>query len=539
MLKKVFLFTLLLFFVGPIFVLFAKIDPALLQESLNSNSFSKALGNTLMSGFFGALISILFGLYFAHFFAKYQWKNKRIQRLGLLIPYLVPNFVLASAYVIAWNPVSGILTPYISFPGEIYGLWGMTFIFGVVHAPLVFLILEDKIQKIDPVFFEASKVSGASSVKTFFSIELPLLLPSLLSSLSLCFSLNISAFAIPAWLGAPEKTYTLTYKVYQTLQLGSQDGIPTAAGISLVLFLLAIPSLILNYWIQRNEKKYMLISGKASRKNETNLSPKKLYSFQTVYFFTQLFFWVFPLSILITSTFLKPGCLQQEGLACFQDMSLRSYNYVLFELSETRQAILNSLFYGTLSSIGIILLGLLVLLVLYSKKTLLQMSEWIFTIPLATPGAILALGLIVTYSGQFGVNLYNTAWIVVVAYILKHFNMAFLPIRNGLMNLHPSLVEASQISGATHKRAWFDIVIPILKPDIMGVFFLVLIPILGELTMSVFLTSPNFKSIGTVLFDLQDYADQASAGALSVILIFMILLMNQITRWISRGRLGY
>lgn len=528
-----------IFFLGPIFVLFTKIDPILFQETLSSKSFLKSLNVTLISGFGGAVLSAIFGVYFAHFFSKYQWKFKRIQRLGFLIPYLIPNCILAAAFVVAWNPVSGILTSSLPFPGELYGTWGMTFIFGVVHAPLVFLILEDKMQKIDPVFFEASQVSGANSVKTFFKIELPLLLPAILSAMSLCFSLNISAFAIPAWIGAPEKAYALTYKVYQTLQLGGEDGISQSAGLSLILFLLAIPSLALNVWIQKSEKKYLLITGKASRKMESIFTSKKFYMFQASYVFCMFIFWILPLAVLFLSTFVKPGCLQQNGLACFQDASLKSYEYILFELPDTKQALTQSLIYGTLSGILIITLSLIALMFFSNKKTFQQTLEWFFAIPIATPGAILALGLIVSYSGQFGINLYNTAWIAVVAYVLKHMNMAFLPIRNGLMNIHASLVEAAQISGASKKRAWKDIVVPILKPDIMGVFFLVLIPILGELTMSVFLASPNFKSIGSVLFELQDYADQASASALSIVLVLLILFMNQITRWLSRGKLGY
>ena len=57
--------------------------------------------------------------------------------------------------------------------------------------------------------------------------------------------------------------------------------------------------------------------------------------------------------------------------------------------------------------------------------------------------------------------------------------------------------------------------------------------------MSIFLTSPSFRSIGTVLFDLQDYADQSSAAALSILLVLMILALNETARILSKGKLGY
>jgi iron(III) transport system permease protein len=242
---------------------------------------------------------------------------------------------------------------------------------------------------------------------------------------------------------------------------------------------------------------------------------------------------------LLLSTLVKPGCLQQEGLACFSEPTARAYTYVLFELKETASAARGSLGYGTLSAITILLLSIGSLILLARNRVALQISEWIFSVPLSTPGAILALGLIVVASGRYGINLYNTPWIVVAAFLIKHLSLAFQPLRTGYGAISESLIEAARLSGASPSRIWGRIVLPILRPEWMGGFFLVLIPILGELTMSIFLASPSFRSFGTVLFDLQDYADQASAAALSILLVGLVLLLNQLAYTVSRGKLGY
>jgi iron(III) transport system permease protein len=231
--------------------------------------------------------------------------------------------------------------------------------------------------------------------------------------------------------------------------------------------------------------------------------------------------------------------LQQHGLSCLKEATLSSYRYVLFDLSDTQLAFQGSVIYGTLSAALIILFAFAALFGFSRSKTKLQLAEGIFSMPVATPGAIIALGLIVTCSGRFGINLYNTAWIAVLAFFIKHFNLAFQPLKTGLGNISSSLFEAAQLSGAGRWETWGRVVLPMLKADVMGAFFLVLIPILGELTMSIFLVSPKFQSIGTVLFDLQDYADQSSAAALSMILIVVILVVNEAARILSKGRLGY
>ncbi|MGE0616035.1 MAG: ABC transporter permease [Bacteriovoracia bacterium] len=523
----------------PILSLFAQVRTTDLEEIAASTGLAKVMHVTLISALGGSLISLFLGVIFARQFGIYQWRGKRWQRLMLLIPYLVPNFILASAYVTSWNPATGLLNPVTRFPFGLYGVWGMTFLFGVTHVPVAFLLLEDKLKRMDMSLREAARLSGARSFAILWRIDLPLLRPTLLSALGLCFALNLSAFAIPAWIGAPEKAFPLTYKIYQQIQLGGAEGIPSAAAYSLILFLLTLPPLALNAWAQRDSKKYALVSGKAARVSDLVQKPGKFAAFQGFFWISQLFIWIGPLFALLASTLVKPGCLQSSGLACFEEVSLRSYHYVLFELAETRVAFYNSLVYGTLAAACILAICIAALFLFSRLRGASRAVEWVFGIPVATPGAIIALGLIVVYSGQYGINLYNTPWIVVVALILKHLNLAYQPLRTGMANISQSLFEAAELSGARGLQVWSRVVLPILRPECVGGFFLVLVPILGELTMSIFLASPGYRSIGTVLFDLQDYADQASAGALSVLLVLMILIVNELTRWLSRGKLGY
>jgi iron(III) transport system permease protein len=528
-----------LLFLSPLLALFSRIDRAALTETLASPGFARSLQATLVSAGLGGALSLAIAIYFARYFGLHDWRGKRLQRLLALLPYLIPNFILASAYVIAWNPASGLLNAWLPFPSGLYGLTGMVVLFAVTHAPVALLMIEDKFRRMDSSWREAAQLSGARPARILLRIELPILLPTLLSAFALCFTLNISAFAIPAWIGAPERVYPLTYKVYQSIQVGGAEGIPQAASYSIVLFVLSLVPLALAAWVGRQERKFVLLSGKASRKAPLPAQGAPFAAFQAVFWILQTVTWIAPLAVLAVSTLVRPGCLQQSGLSCLGDASLRSYAYVLFDLKETRQAIEGSLAYGTLAALLILALSLGALAFFSGHRSRLRALELLFASLVATPGAVLALGLIVTLSGRYGVNLYNTPWILVAAYVLKHASLAFQPAVTGLSGVSSSLIEAARLSGARTGRVWRRILLPILKPELMGGFFLVLIPILGELTMSVFLSSPSFRPIGSVLFDLQDYADQASAAALSILLVCMVLALNELARLLSRGRLGY
>jgi iron(III) transport system permease protein len=526
-------------FFAPLAGLFSRLSSQDLSEMFATRAFGRSLGHTLVIGIASALLSLGFGIFFARRFALYEWGTKRVQRLLLLIPYLIPNFILATAYVLSWNPTSGLLNGVVRFPGGLYGRTGIIVLLAIAHLPVAFLLLEDRFKRIDSSLREAALLSGASSWKILTKIELPLVMPALVGAFGLCFALAISAFAVPAWIGAPERVYPMTYKIYQSIQMNGFDGIPRAAGYSLILFVMIIPILLLGAWVQRDEGRFVLVTGKAARVSEKKPRASSQAVFQAIFWVWQLVFWIAPLAVLILSTFVKPGCLQQNGLSCLAHAGLETYRYVLFDLDETRIGLQGSVLYGTLAALLIVIVSVALVLLFSRSRWSSRIADWIFTIPISTPGAIIAIGLIVTCSGRYGINLYNTAWIAVVAFFLKHFNLAYQPVKNGLTGISNSLFEAAKLSGAKKPEIWRRILIPMLRPEITGGFFLVLIPILGELTMSVFLVSPKFRTIGTVLFDLQDYADQSSAAALSVLLILLILAANEATRFLSRGKLGY
>lgn len=538
--RKIFLFLLFVIYALPLVILLTEFSPTVLFEMIQQENIQKSIFVTLTSATAAAAISTALGMFFARQFSTYQWRFKRFQRLFLLVPYLVPNFVLATAYVVSWNPTSGLLNHLLPLPFSLYGFIGLVVVYAVSHVPVAFLLLEDRYNRLDPALREAARMAGASSQSVFFRIECRLLFPSLLSALSLCAALNLSAFAIPAWIGAPAKLYPLTYKIFQALQIDPTTGISDGAALSVILYTCVAPFLILSALGMRNQSRYITVSGKASRITQQQQERRSFRAFQAIYLVLQLFFWIAPFATLFVTTLVTPGCIQNEGLStCLSNANFNSYSYVLFDLSETKMGFVQSFQYGLLASVFITLISMSTLAITFKRPSLSRMTEILFAIPVASPGAIIALAFIVSFSGRFGINLYNSASILVLAYVVKHTNLAFQPLKNGSQNLSMSLIEAGRMSGASNIQTWRHVIFPILRPELLGGFCLVLIPIVGELTMSIFLSSPNFRPIGQIMFDLHDYADQNSAAAIAVILVICIFIINGLAYRLSRGKVGY
>lgn len=526
-------------FLGPILGILTQSDMDIFLERISSHSIQKSLWITLGSAGLSAFLSVIMAIYFARWFGLREWKLKRVQRLFMLLPYLIPNFIIATSYVVAWNPTTGLLNWLFKFPFGLYGFWGMVFLFAITHMPLAFLILEEKFRKIDPAWREAAQLSGANEFSVLTQIEIPVMIPSIISSFSLCFALCISSFAIPAWIGAPKYMYHMTYKIYQALQLGGIEGIPEAGSLSILLLGLTLAPMILNFVARKREAKLILVSGKGSRQGNDDKNPRAFFLFQSIFVFYNFITWIAPLSVLTLSTFVKPGCLQDQGLSCLKEMTWATYKYALFDLAETREAFIGSFVYGGAAAFIILFVSLFSLILVSRLGYQKQILEWVYSLPLATPGIILALGLIVVGSGKYGINIYNTAWILIAAYIIKHLSLAYQPLRIALTGISSSLVEAAKLAGSSPREIWRQILLPLLKPEILGGFFLVFLPILSELTMSVMLVGPTTTNLGSLIFQLQDYADQASASVLSIVLVVVILIVNELTRFLSKGKLGY
>jgi putative spermidine/putrescine transport system permease protein len=69
------------------------------------------------------------------------------------------------------------------------------------YLPFMILAIATSLYNIDPAYSKASAILGASPLRTFISITLPLSLPGVVSGVVLVFSLSMSAYVTPALMG--------------------------------------------------------------------------------------------------------------------------------------------------------------------------------------------------------------------------------------------------------------------------------------------------------------------------------------------------
>src|ERR1700733_5694664 len=105
----IFVFLIGIFFLAPLAGLLSPFRIPVFLETVQDPAFMKSVYVTLMSSVAGGVASLVLALFFSKQFAHYSWRGKRLQSLLLLLPYLIPNFIIAAAFIMAWNPTTGLL----------------------------------------------------------------------------------------------------------------------------------------------------------------------------------------------------------------------------------------------------------------------------------------------------------------------------------------------------------------------------------------------------------------------------------------------
>ena len=173
--------------------------------------------------------------------------GKKIFRTIFVTTYMVPPYVGAMAWLRLLNPNVGTLNVFLKnllglaeSPFNIYSVGGLVWVLTTFYYPYAFITISRAMEKMDPSLEEASRISGASPLKTLMTITLPMMLPSIVAAGLLVFVAAASCYGIPSIIGAPGKIYTVTTRIIDYVHIGSQEGLTDATVLAVFLMALAL-----------------------------------------------------------------------------------------------------------------------------------------------------------------------------------------------------------------------------------------------------------------------------------------------------------
>lgn len=479
----------------------------------------QALWGTILTSAGAAAFAFVVGVPLALLLVRTDLGLKQPLRAVFTLPTAIPPFILGMGWVSLANPKAGLLNLALGAGTfDLYGATGIAFVLGSGGLPLVLLATVAALSRIDSSLEEAARMSGASAIRAVVTVTLPLALPAALSGTALTFLYAASAFGVPYLLGvtATPPTPTLTTRIYGEVLMGSA-GLEHAAVLSVELLVLAALVLLASRWLTRAGE-VRLSSGKG-----LSIRPLPLGRWRgpltALAALLAVLLVVLPL-LAVALTSVQPVWGQLAGL------TTKHWGAVL---SNPR----------TLSAAGrsvVLALAAAALVTAFGLAIASTRRRWLETLsgaPYAVPGTVLALALLVAFSRDvrliafdrvaFVLALGNTLWLLLVAYTVKYLAFGSRNASDALAQVDPSLAEAARVFGASPTRAFVDATLPQLRGALGAAFLVIFLVCMTELTLSVLLIPTGGDVLGTLLFELQSYADPGAAAVIACTFVLVLL----------------
>ena len=535
---------LFVFEVVPLFyLLFRSLFP---KGSFSLESFQRvytydlnwtALKNTLITSGLTTVFGVLLAFPLAFLVGRTDMYGRKFFRTLFVVTYMVPPYVGAMAWLRLLNPKAGVLNKFLmdifnlqKAPFNIYTIAGMVWVLTCFFYPYAFITISRAMEKMDPSLEEASKISGASPLKTLMTITIPMMTPSIIAAGLLVFVASASVFGIPSIIGAPGQIYTVTTRIIDFVHIGSEEGLNDAMALAVFLMLIANIILYITTFVI-GKRQFITMSGKSTRPNIVELGKWRIPITLMVSIFS-FFVVILPfITVAITSFTINMG--KPIGLS---NMSLNAWEKV-FSRASIISSTKNSIIAGVAAAFfGIIISCVMAYLLQRTNVKGKKIPDFLITLGSGTPSVTIALALIISMSGKFRINIYNTLSIMIIAYMIKYMMMGMRTVVSAMSQIHPSLEEAAQISGANWLRMLKDVTVPLIGASIVAGFFLIFMPSFYELTMSTLLYSSNTKTIGYELYIYQTYHSQQVASALATAILVFVIAVNFILNKLTKGQ---
>ncbi len=397
-----------------------------------------ALRNTMIAAFSTMILGTLIAFPLAWLVGRTNLYGRRFFRSLFVLTYMVPPYVGAMAWLRLLNPNVGTINRWLRMlfhlsdapgPLNVYSLPGLIWVLTTFYYPYAFITISRAMEKMDPSLEEASRISGATPLKTVFTVTLPLMMPSLISGALLVFVSAASCYGIPSIIGSPGRVHTVTTRIVEYVSLG-QQGLNDATGMAVFLMIVAVIILFLSDVVLA-KRQYITVSGKSVKPAIVDLQKWRIPVTILVSLFAVIVVLIPFATIFATSFKIDVG----KSMINPENFTLTNWTTV-FGRIETMNCMKNSLVYASVTAtIGIVIACTMSYLLQRTRIRGRKIPDFLITLGSGTPSVVIALGLIMTMKGNFGINIYNTAYIMIIAYLIKYLMMGMRTVVSAMSQI--------------------------------------------------------------------------------------------------------
>ena len=533
---------LILFIVYPLFVLLidsfyteGRFTLEVFKRVLDMNRFRTAFSNTVVLGLLTGILSTLIGLLFAYVDIYVKVRSKIVGKLFnivSLLPVVSPPFVLSLSTIMLFGR-SGIITRSLLkiYDSNVYGLKGIVIVQTLTFFPVCYMMLKGLLKNIDPSLEEAARDMGASRMKVFMTVTLPLMLPGIGNAFLVTFIESVADFANPMLIGGDYDTLATTIYLQVT---GSYDSTGAAAMSVILLLLTLVMFFIQKYYLER--KTAATLTGKASR-------ARMLIEEKSVTVPLTVLCSLVALFVIIMYIMIPFGALFKLWGRDYS-LSWKWFDY-LFKYSGFK-AFKDSFILSIIAAPITALLSMIISYLVVKKKFKSKgFIEFVSMLAMAVPGTVLGIGFIRGYANGifktgFMGGIYGTAAILIIVFIVRSLPVGTRSGISALRQIDKSIEESAYDLGANSGKVFMTVTLPLIKDSFLSGLVTSFVRSITAISAIILLVTPKFLLITCQINEFAEKGYYGVACAYATILIAIVyasvLLMNLFIRFFGTSK---
>jgi len=499
---------------------------------LFATSLPRYLSNSLIIMVSVAIISSFVGTWCAWMIVTKDFPLRRILEWVLLFPLAIPAYIGAYSFVDFWEYAGPAQTALRDFFGwanskdyyfpQVRSIGAAIFVISMSLYPYVYLLARAAFRDQSSRTFEVSRALGASPLRAFWLVSLPLARPAIAIGTALVMMEALNDFGAVEFFAVQ----TLTTGIFTVWLEASNVG--GAAQIAMVIFILVILLVVLERFSRRKMRVHQ-------RDNQSIIPTRDILPFWKGIFVAKLcslpilFGFIMPFSIMLHHA------VNVEGL---------------WTNTTFLRATWTSLWVGSFAAIFTVGAALVLVFGIRSSNSILpKIMAPIATIGYAAPGAVLALGILLpmayfdrfladmveSFSGiNIGLLLTGSASAVIFAYSVRFFALAFGSIDSAMGRFSPNIGHAARSLGMNPSRALSRVHVPMIWSSILIAVLLVFVDSIKELPATLLLRPFGFETLSTQIYNSASLENIEGASGASIIVILVGMIAVAIIARASR-----
>jgi iron(III) transport system permease protein len=481
-----------------------------------------SVANSLVFAFLTTVIALVLGAGAAIAVGRTDVPGARFFGELFLWPLYLSQLVMAFGFSIMYGP-SGYVTLAAQAvtggtPWNLYTMGGMAVVAAICEAPVTFLYCLNSTRMADATLEDSARIAGAGSLRTLWSVTLPLMRPALVYSAILNFTLALELLSVPLIFGGPVGIHFLSTFLYDE-GIGASTpryGLVGAAAVAL----LAIVTLLV--WLQgrllTNIGRFVTVKGKATRPRRFPLGWLRwpLALVMLVYTAFAVLAPLAGLALRAITTFLTP-------LVPLGDVLTTDHLKMIVSSTTYVRSITNSIAIALVGgALATVFVGLVAIVTQRSPFRHARALEYVALYPRAVPGLVVGLGFLwaMIVFRPLGA-LHNTIAILVLAFTMRYLPTGLGAVSPALLQISPELDRAARVSGADWWTTSWAMVMRLLKPALFSAFAVLFICFFKDYATAVFLFAPGSEVIGTTLLSFWIQGDAGPVAALAMVQVLI------------------